>query len=198
MTINEVIGGHSVQVPMIFSQLNFWMRASAITGAMQHTGGKPWIYVDMNKALGALGVGSLPSTINPGQFLAYLRAAGENPSRVGTLAIHGVQTTEYRAVVSLDRYAQMNNVASSSVSSLERAIGSHSMPVHAWLDSQNRVRRIQVAFPECVEGHRLQFSMMMGIYGFGAQPQIQTPGRGTVYNLTPKLASETRSLRLGC
>lgn len=198
MTIDEVIGGKRVRVPMIFSQLNFWMRSQAIAGALQHTGGKPWIYVDMNKALGAMGVGSLPSTVNPSQFLGYLKAAGDTATRVGTLSIHGVQTTEYRTVVSLDRYAAMNNVSTSSVAPLERAMGTHSMQVQAWIDSQRRVRRIQVAFPECVAGSHLRFSMTMGIYDFGSQPQILPPARGSVYNLTPSLVTATRSLHLAC
>jgi hypothetical protein len=198
MTIDEVVDRQHIRAPMIFSQLNFWMRSSAIAGAAQRTGGKAWIYVDMNKALGAMGVGSLPSTVNPSQFLDYLRTAGANPSRVGTLSIHSVRTTEYRALVSLDRYAQQYHVAAATISALEKAMGSHTMPVEAWVDSQNRVRRIQVAFPECVEGTKLRFSMTMGIYAFGPQPQAQIPARNAVYNLTPKLATAARSLKLGC
>ncbi|HWC86922.1 MAG TPA: hypothetical protein VG388_10305 [Solirubrobacteraceae bacterium] len=198
MTIDEVLAGEHVHAPMIFSQLNFWMRSASIAGAARRTGGKAWIYVDMSKALGAMGVGSLPSTVNPGQFLSYLKTAGANPTRVGTLTIHGVRTTEYRAMVSLDRYAQQNHVAAKTISSLESAMGAHAMPVEAWIDSQSRVRRIHVAFPECIEGTKLQFSMTMGIYGFGAQPQIALPARTEVYNLTPRLASASRSLRLGC
>lgn len=198
MMIDEVVDGQHINAPMIFSQLNFWMRSSAIPGAAQRTGGKAWIYVDMNKALGAMGVGSLPSTVNPSQFLDYLRTVGANPSRVGTLKIHSVQTTEYRALISLDRYGQQYHVAAATTSTLERAMGTHTMPVEAWVDSQNRVRRIQVAFPECVEGTKLQFNMTMGIYSFGPQPQAQIPGRNAVYNLTPKLAAASRSLKLGC
>jgi hypothetical protein len=72
------------------------------------------------------------------------------------------------------------------------------MPVEAWIDGQNRVRRIHIAFPECVEGSKLQYSMTMGIYDFGTQPQAQIPSRSAVKNQTPLLAKETRSLRLGC
>ena len=198
MTINEILGGHRVSAPVIFSSLNFWMRSSAIAGAARRTGGKAWIYVDMNKALGALGAGSLPSTVNPSQFLDYLKTTGATPTRVGPVAINGVPTTEYRAVIDLDHYAQQYHVATKSISSLESAMGTHSMPVEAWIDSENRVRRIHIAFPECVAGSKLQFSMTIGIYGFGTQPQVQIPSRSEVYNLTPLLTTESRSLRLGC
>jgi hypothetical protein len=40
--------------------------------------------------------------------------------------------------------------------------------------------------------------MTMGIYDFGPQPQAQIPSRSAVYNLTPLLATEQRSLKLGC
>lgn len=198
MTLNETIGSQPITAPMIYSQLNFWVRSSAITGAASRIGGKKWIYVDMSKVLGAMGVGSLPATINPGQFLSYLSSVQAQPTKVGTLSIHGVATTEYRAVVNLDHYAQQNSISAQSISGLERSMGSHSMPVEAWIDANRRVRRVQVSFPECVEGKKLQFSMTMGIYGFGPQPQVQKPARADVFNLTPKLASATRGLRLGC
>ncbi len=198
MTIDETVGGQRVHGPAIFSQLNFWMRSSSIAGAARRTGGKAWIYVDMNKALTAMGVGSLPSTINPSQFIQYLRTVGANPTVVGQLQIHSVHTTEYRAVVDLNRYAQQFHVPSNVISSIESAVGGHSLPVQAWIDTKNRVRRLRVSFPECVAGSKLQFSMTMGIYGFGAQPQVQIPARSAVYNLTPLLASESRSPKLGC
>ena len=198
MTVTETVDGEQIHAPMIFSALNFWMKASAIAGAASRTGGKAWIYVDMNKALGAVGVGSLPSTINPSQFLNYLNSVGASPTKVGPVSINGVHTIEYRAVIDLSRYAEQNSAPSSAVSSLESALGGHSIPIEAWIDSENRVRRIHIAFPECVEGSRLQFSMTMGIYDFGSQPQVQVPARGSVYNLTPVLAKEARSLKVGC
>ncbi|HWF73721.1 MAG TPA: hypothetical protein VG186_10285 [Solirubrobacteraceae bacterium] len=198
MTIDETVGGQRVSGPAIFSQLNFWMRSSAIAGAARRTGGKAWIYVDMTKALGAVGVGSLASTVNPSQFLQYLRTVGANPTVVGPMTIHGVHTTEYRAMVDLRRYAQQYHVPTNAIASLQSALGGHSLPVQAWIDASNRVRRLHVSFPECVAGSRLQFSMTMGIYGFGTQPQVQIPARSAVYNLTPLLASESRSLKLGC
>jgi hypothetical protein len=198
MTIDESVGAQHVHAPAVFSQLNFWLRSSAIAGAARRTGGKAWIYIDMNKALGAMGVGSLPSTINPGQFLQYLRTVGATPTRVGTLSIHGVSTTEYRAVIDLNRYAQQYHIATNTIAAMKSAVGGHTLPVEAWIDTQNRVRRLHVAFPECVAGNRLQFSMTMGIYGFGPQPQAQIPARNAVYNLTPLLATASRSVRLGC
>lgn len=198
MTINESVAGARVHGPVIFSGLNFWLKSSAIAGAAQRTGGKAWIYVDMSKSLGALGVSSLPSTINPSQFLDYLNTVGATPTRVGSVTIDGVKTIEYRATIDLARYAQKYGVSSKTTSALESTLGGHSLPVEVWIDGQNRVRRIRIAFPECVEGSKLQFSMTMGIYGFGPQPQVQIPSRHAVYNLTPLLATESRSLKLGC
>jgi len=198
MTIDEAVDGQQVHAPVIYSGLNFWLKSSAIAGAAARTGGKAWIYLDMGKALGAMGVSSLPSTINPSQFLDYLNSVGASPTRVGSVSINGVKTTEYRAVVDLNRYAQQYHIDSKTISSLESALGGHSLPVETWIDSQNRVRRIHIAFPECVEGNKLQFSMTMGIYDFGPQPQAQIPSRSAVYNLTPLLATEQRSLKLGC
>jgi hypothetical protein len=198
MNLTEVVGGQPVKAAMVFSKLNFWMKASAIPGASQLTGGKPWIYVDMSKALSAMGVGSLPGTTDPSQFLDYLRAVGANPAVVGTVSINGVSTTEYRATVNLDQYAKLYHASAQTVSAIESAIGSHTMPVQAWVDGQHRVRRLHVAFPECVAGSKVQFSMTMGIYDFGAQPQAQIPQRGQVYNLTPALVAKYGNVKVGC
>lgn len=198
MTVDETVRGQRLRAPVIFSGLNVWMKSSAVLGAAQRAGGKPWLYVDMSKALGSVGITPLSGTNNPSQFLGYLHAVGASPTRVGAVSINGVKTTEYRAVVNLNNYAEQNNLAAKSISSLESALGGHSLPVQAWIDSQNRVRRIHVAFPECVGGNRLQFSMTMGIYDFGSQPQAHIPSRSTVYNLTSLLAGESHGLKLGC
>jgi hypothetical protein len=174
------------------------MRSAAIPGASTLTGGMPWIYVDMNKTLAAMGVGSLPGTTDPTLFLDYLRAVGANPTRVAAVSINKVRTTEYRAVIDLGHYAQLYHASAKTISALESAIGSHTMPVQAWIDGQSRVRRIHVAFPECVAGRKVQFSMTMGIYGFGPQPQVQIPPRSEVYNLTPALVARFGNVRLGC
>jgi hypothetical protein len=198
MSMHEVVDGTHVSAPMVFSGLNFWMRSGAIPGASKLTAGKPWIYVDMSKALGAMGVGSLPGTTDPSQFLSYLTAVGANPTRVASVSINGVQTTEYRAVINLDQYAKSGQAPKATVSAIESAIGSHTMPVEAWIDSQKRVRRIHIAFPECVDGSKVQFSMTMGLYDFGPQPQAQTPLRSQVYNLTHILDAEYGHARLSC
>ena len=198
MNLSENVAGTQVNAPMVFAKLNFWMKAAAIPGAAQVTGGKPWIYVDMSKALAAMGVGSLPGTTDPTQFLDYLNAVGANPTVVGPVSINGTATTEYRAVIDLDRYATLYHASAQTISAIESAIGSHTMPVEAWIDSQHRVRRLHVAFPECVAGSKVRFSMTMGIYGFGAQPQAQIPQRGQVYNLTPALVAKYGNVKLGC
>jgi hypothetical protein len=198
LRLDEVVGGTQVSAPMVFSGLNFWMRASAIPGAASLTGGKPWIYVDMNKALAAMGIGSLPGTTNPTQFLDYLSASSSNPKVVAVTVIHGVATTEYRAVVNLDRYKKLYHASAQTVAAIESAIGAHTMPVEAWVDLKNRVRRIHISFPECVDGGRVLFSLTMGIYGFGTKPPVQIPSRDQVYDLTPTLVSRYSHVKLGC
>jgi hypothetical protein len=198
MTMNEVVGGRPVKAAMVFSKLNFYMRSAAIPGASKLTGGKPWIYVDMGQALGAMGVGSLPGTTDPSQFLDYMSAVGATPTRVASVSIHGVKTTEYRAVIDLDRYAKKGYASAKTVSTLESALGSHTLPIEAWIDGQNRVRRIHMAFPECVDGNKVRFNMTMGIYDFGSQPQGQIPTASQVYNLTPVLAAEYGKVKLSC
>ena len=198
MNLIESVGGANVTAPVVFSHRNFWMRSAAIPGASALAGGKAWIYVDMSKALAAMGVGSLPGTTDPTVFIGYLNAVGANPAVVGKLSIHGVKTTEYRAVVNLDHYAKLGHASTQTVSAMEAALGRHTLPVEAWLDAQDRVRRLRVSFPECVAGSKVQFTMTLGIYGFGPQPTVQIPSRSDVYNVTPTLVAKYSGVKLGC
>lgn len=198
MDVSTTIDGREIQVPVLFSDLGTWTRIDSLPSALQNAGGKPWAYIDMDKSLTAMGLSALPSTLDPSRFLDYLRAARASTTKLGTLMIHTVQTTEYRTVVSLDRYADMQGAAvSSSVVSLEQAIGSHSLPVDAWLDAKHRVRRMQISVPECIAGQQVHLSLTMGIYGFGTRVQVHPPSRKQVFNLTHQLAAAEQQVPLG-
>lgn len=99
------------------------------------TGGKPWVKLDFSRALGAFGLGGLTTqNTNPAQFIDDLRAVGAKTRRLGAETINGTQTTHYHAVIDLDNYPKLSPssrraAAARGISTLESAIGSHTMPM---------------------------------------------------------------------
>jgi hypothetical protein len=85
-----------------------------------------------------------------------------------------------------------------SITTLESAIGSHKLPIDAWIDADGLVRQISVAFGECVSKSRIRFAMTLDLYDFGAQTTPAIPPDHAVYDLTPLISKDLRRAKLGC
>ena len=140
---------------------------------------------------------------DPSQFVDFLRAVSASTKRVGTQTVRGVQTTHYRALIDLDRYprlvpAAQRATARRTVSTLESAVGRHTMPIDAWVDGRSLVRRLAMTLSECLSGAHLRFGMTMDLFGYGPQPKPQLTSSGEVYDLTPLLTASLSKIKLGC
>ncbi len=203
MTTAEQVGGRRLRVTEVFSGLTFYMRAAGL-GQLSHlTGGKPWLKLDMSRALGAMGVGALPTGTDPSQFVDYLRAVSSSNTREGTATVGGQATTRYHAVIDLDRYAKLVSPtqrasAQRGIKTLESALGNHSMPIDVWIDHRDLVRRLGMAFSECISGLRVHFGLTMSLYDYGPQSVPTLPSAGQSYDITPMMASTLSRLKFGC
>ena len=106
--------------------------------------GKTWLSMDIAKTTKALGLDPSAlssSTQSPTEALATLRASGGRVTKVGAETIDGVPTTHYSAVLDGDRVAKVS-------SALNKAYGANVtyQPVDVWIDGQDLVRRIHMAF----------------------------------------------------
>jgi hypothetical protein len=195
--------GQRVRVPEVVSRFTVYMAASALPRLSAVSGGKPWVKLNLARAIGAGGLSSMPTATDPSQFVDYLRAVSANTTRVGSGDVRGVQTTHYRAIVDLNRYpnlvapAQRQAVAA-SVKNLEAAIGGHTMPLDVWIDSRHLVRRVGIHFGECVSGARFQFRMNVDLFDYGPQPRATLPSPSQTYDLTPLLQSTLQHAKYGC
>lgn len=102
-------------------------------------GGKPWIAVPVGS--GSSGV----SGESPTSALSLLQASASGVTKVGSATIDGVPTTEYRARVDPTKAAskQSPQVRKLFQQALSQFAGLHSVPVQAWIDNQDRIRRIK-------------------------------------------------------
>ena len=202
-TLRESVAGHNISIAERLSGTTVYMRLPHVAALDRLTGGKPWLKLDFSRALGAFGLGGLPTQgTNPAQFLDYLRTVGAKTKRVGTATVNGVQTTHYHVVVNLDNYPKLfppsrRAAATRGVSALETAIGSHTMPMDAWIDSHNLLRRTSFSFGECVQSQRLTLAMTMNMSGYGQQTVPAPPASSQAYDLTPLVLQSLKSFKPG-
>ncbi len=202
-TTHETVAGHAVSIVERLSGTTIYMKLPNQSALDSLTGGKPWLKLDFSRALGAFGLGGLTTqSSNPAQFVDYLRAVGAKHTRVGTETIDGVQATHYHVVINLDNYpklfpASRRAAAAHGVSTLETAIGSHTMPMDAWIDSHNLLRRMSLSFGECVQSQRLTLAMTMNLSDYGQQTVPAAPAASDAYDLTPLLVKTLKNYKPG-
>jgi hypothetical protein len=199
----ETVAGRPLRFTEVFSGLSFYLRSVGNSTLAQLTGGKHWLKVDMSRTLGAVGLSSLPTGTDPSQFVDFLRAVSPSTKRIGTETVRGVLTTHYQATVDLNRYPNLvaksqRAAAARSVATLKSAIGGHTVPMDAFIDHQNLVRRLDIAFPECVGKQRLRLTMRIDLYDYGPQAAPRIPPARDVYDLTPILSKTLSKVHVGC
>jgi hypothetical protein len=164
----------------------------------------PWVRVDITAYEHALGVTAIGGD-DPSQALDFLRAAA-TVTDLGPQTIDGVVTTHYHAVVNLARYAadvapSLRAAAQQNADELEHLTGATQYPVDAWVDAQNRVRRLELVPPPiCSTSGPVRTTTTVDYYDYGPQPAVAAPAASSVTDMTGQLVSlATRSLsQFGC
>jgi hypothetical protein len=203
LTTAVQVRGRSLQIAELVSRLSVYMGASVLPGGVHLTRGKPWLKLDLSHTIGAAGVSQLPTASDPTQFVDYLRAVSSATGHKGLEKVSGIPTAHYSATIDLDRYPALVSAAQRpavrrSIDTLESALGSHSLPVDVWIDSQGLIRQISISFGECVSRTRLQYQMSLDLYDFGPQSTPPIPSNHSVYDLTPLISKALRHAKLGC
>ena len=194
LTLHEVITAQTLylELPAVF--------------ASRLPGGKPWLEVNLAqaaKASGIQGISSLtggPASANPAQFLQYLRATSAAGLRnLGSATVDGIQTTHYRSSISLSKVpdampAADRAAAKQTISSLESLTGLHQLPVDVWVDSQNLVRQLKLAYTATVSGQSVTSVIQLDFTSYGPQPSPAIPPAGQVSNLLSVLGKSGSTL----
>jgi hypothetical protein len=202
-TVNadETVAGRRLHLTEVLQGLTLYMRTPGLASALQLPPGVQWLKLDLSRVLGALGISSLPAGPDPSQFVDYLRAVSSSTTKLGAATVRSVPTTHYHAVIDLKRYPSLaassrRAAAQRAVSTLESALGGHTLPVDVWIDRNNLVRRLDLAFSECVANQHLRLQMSMEIFAYGQQASSPPPAR--FYDATPTLSSVLSKAKLGC
>ena len=159
-------------------------------------GGKPWLLINLNqlgKAAGIPGLGSLANSSsslnNPGQYVSYLRATTDGTVRnLGQATINGVQTTHYHAVIDLNKLP--NVVPASSRASVQQLVAAlkkrgtkTQLPIDAWIDSSQKIRRMVITYNEPVNGQQISITTQVDFLQYGPQPAPTVPPASQTQNL---------------
>jgi hypothetical protein len=177
---------------MILIYRDPWIYFGGPLFAGQLPGSASWMKIDLQRAATASGANleaeQGAAQGNPADLLPYLRAAGEVQD-LGPARVHGRPTTHYRARIDPQRYADAlrSEGKTQAAESVESALkqGFRAGDIDAWLDEQQRVRRIELSFSmPSAAGDKVHMSVAMGLSDYGTQVAAPKPPRGKVFDGT--------------
>jgi hypothetical protein len=186
--LKKALGGSMLRLEELVNGTTVYVKLPPAI-ARKLPGGRPWMKVDLAKASGIPGFSSLannPVSTDPSQFLSYLRAASGNVSKQGSEVVNGIQTTHYHATIILDKVPDALPPASrkgakQAVSSIEQLTGLRQLPVDAWIDRNNLIRRMRLTFAESLAPSvKLNIAMTMDFLKYGPQPSPNFPSADQV------------------
>jgi hypothetical protein len=157
-------------------------------------GAKRWLGLNLSaigKSIGNQGLSSLADNPggNPAQLLEVLRAASTTSvQNIGHQTIDGVNTTGLRATVELSKVADtlpasQQASASSAIASIEKLTGLRYLPIEAWVDSSNHIRRIVMSEKGNVEGQPFSEKVQLDFVKYGPEPVPAAPRADEVTNM---------------
>ena len=185
-------GGGTGTVQIIFQYPVIYMNMPFLAGRLPE--GKTWMKLDIAKAAQAAGIdpSQIPSLnqTDPTQFLEYLRASSGGVTTVGRESVDGTLTTHYRATLQLssilDRLPSGEQAAARPA--LEKLGDGGSIPVDVWVDSQGRVRRMQLSIGTSLPAGTA--GGVAGAAGVGGTTTIDFTNYGPVPPIVPPPAGE--------
>lgn len=176
------LGSDGMRMTMLLDGGVMYMKFPAVLGSrLPALAGKQWLKFDIAKLKGLPGMSSFgnnPTMTDPSQMLQYLRAASAGVSNLGHERIDGVETTHYRATVSLDRLlsTELPSSDQSLVRQLQQSTGLNEFPMDVWIDSHHLVRRVAMSLALHVDnGQALQENVTADITDYGPQPRPTPP-----------------------
>jgi hypothetical protein len=194
LTISRpTLGGEKLQINAVILGEDFYVKLPAPL-ADKISGGKSWLELNLSeigKRGGIQGLSSLADNPgrNPAQFLRLLRSASTGSvQNLGPRTIDGLSTTGVRATVDLSKVvdtlpASQQPSASSAIASIEKLTGLHYLPIEAWVDSSNHVRRMVLFETGHVDGQPFSENVQLDFVKYGPEPVPAAPPASEVTNI---------------
>jgi hypothetical protein len=183
--------GEDATISELFTGDAVYVESPSLAGKLPN--GARWIKIDVAAAARTLGLDpqSLSSgQANPAQFLDYLRSLGGTVREAGTDTVRGVQATRYTGTIDLHKVIDQlpssdRGAAQAAIDKMISELGAGSIPVQVWVDAQQMVRKMEIAFPLTAGGQRLESSVTLEFFDFGPTPAVQAPAASETYEVSP-------------
>ena len=176
LDMQEVLDGNTVYVKM----------PAALMGRVP--GGKPWVSIDlaqMGKTVGLPGLGSAfngtSNLTSAGEYLDFLRATSDGSVKdLGQQTLDGRQVTLYSADADLAKVPSAVPAADKAgvtqmIAAFKSKGLSTQMPIEAWIDSANLIRRIQLTYNTSLQGASVAMDITEDFSDYGPQPTPTAP-----------------------
>jgi hypothetical protein len=182
----QQLGSSTMHLDMVMDGGSAFVKLPAALTSQLPGSGRQWIEVDVAKLSGVPGLSSLannPTSSDPSQALRSLESVSGNVVDLGPARVDGVETTHYRAELSIARVAGSLPAAERSV--LEQALPTGAFPVDVWIDAHHLVRRfvtsIALSLPT---GDNMQETATVDLSDYGPQSPPAPPPSDQVLNLS--------------
>jgi hypothetical protein len=188
--VTQALGGSTIRMDTIVDGTAVYAKLPSALTATLPMSGKDWLKIDLAKFTKLPGLSSLPTdptSSDPSQFLRYLRSVSAGVVTEGQEVVDGLETTHYRAAVSLQALA--SSLPSAEQQSFEKALSefgqsSPDFVIDAWVDGQHLVRRMVLTITlSAPNGASVREVVRADLSDYGPQPKPTLPPAADVQDL---------------
>jgi hypothetical protein len=157
-------------------------------------GGKPWIKLDVEQALAALGAAGKAQGLlgvtgqSPADALKLLEQVG-SVAEVGTETIDGAETTHYHATVDVAEALANAGAPAEALAAVKASGVATKVPVDVWIGTDDGyVHRMHVSYGSDVNGQSFSGELTMTLSDWGTDVSVDVPDDSEVLDVTALLA----------
>lgn len=170
MQMSVGIARKQIAIDEVMKGTTIYMKSPVFASTLPS--GKTWVAVDLASAANKLGLNlSQYTQQDPTDILAALKKAG-SVDKVGTENVGGADTTHYRATIDLAKAPNGQQ--------LQKLTKLTSLPVDVWIDGNNLLRRMSMAY----SAGAASTTMQMDFSNYGEQVNVQVPSASETVDMT--------------
>jgi LppX_LprAFG lipoprotein len=186
MTVRYTAGSQTGEMTQVIKGWRIYMTSPLFARLLPQ--GKTWMSLDLQKASKAAGIDFRSMTAQtPGQTLQQLKASGD-VRKIGSETVAGVETTHYTATLDPAKIP--------SGARLQKLAGATYQPVDVWIDGDDHVRRLHMAYSTsgaAAAGVGSSSELTMTFSDYGKDVQVTVPSDAETFDATGEAAKSLQS-----
>lgn len=183
LTMRTKVAGETMRVDAVLLNERgaYVMYMRSPTFQQQLPEGKSWLRIDLSKQASSVGV-DFSSLFDDAQVFAPLEKGLVSTKKIGRTQVAGTSTTQYRAIIDVQRAARLVPAYGKQVRAVEKATGVRlaRSPWDVWVAADGRIRRMRFATPAAANGARGTTTQSITFLAFDKPVSITAPPRAQV------------------